>query len=129
MEPRKITHLSIDYSRTQPTNPRNGLKQLYSRVVLYTLRNSLADLYYLIIEQGDDLQTLINRLSRNIRQTQLPDLQPGLGRGYVEYPEIDRRISVQEYLEAMRWVNEYGLTNIDPKSLMIQKIYVKQASN
>jgi putative pyruvate formate lyase activating enzyme len=46
-----------------------------------------------------------------------------------EYPEIDRRISVQEYLEAMRWANEYGLTNIDPKSLMIQKIYVKQASN
>lgn len=46
-----------------------------------------------------------------------------------EYPEIDRRISIQEYLEAMGWANEYGLTNLDPKSLMIQRIYDKQASN
>ena len=89
MEPRNITHLGIDYSRTQLTNPRNGLKQLYSRVIPHTLPDSLADLHYLIIEQGDDLQTLINRLSCDIRQTQLPDLQPGLGRGYVEDPEVN----------------------------------------
>jgi len=46
-----------------------------------------------------------------------------------EYPEIDRRISVQEYLEAMRWADEYGLTNLDPKSLIIKKIYDRQAEN
>lgn len=46
-----------------------------------------------------------------------------------EYPEIDRRISVQEYLEALQWADECGLTNLDPDSLKIRKIYQKQAEN
>ncbi|MBL7179916.1 MAG: radical SAM protein [Pseudomonadota bacterium] len=43
-----------------------------------------------------------------------------------DYPEIWRRINVQEYLEAMRWADAYGLTNLDPVSLKIRKFYEKQ---
>lgn len=44
----------------------------------------------------------------------------------LEYPEIDRRISVQEYLDAMRWADEYGLTNLDQQSIRMKKIYTKR---
>lgn len=40
-----------------------------------------------------------------------------------EYPEIWRRITVQEYLEAMDWAQKAGLTRLDPDSLNIMKIY------
>jgi uncharacterized Fe-S radical SAM superfamily protein PflX len=44
----------------------------------------------------------------------------------LEYPEINRRISVKEYLEAMHWADEYGLTNLDPQSVRMRKIYDRQ---
>jgi putative pyruvate formate lyase activating enzyme len=44
----------------------------------------------------------------------------------LDYPEIWRRINVKEYLEAMRWADEYGLTNLDPQSVMVRKFYAKQ---
>jgi len=40
-----------------------------------------------------------------------------------EYEEIWRRITVQEYLEAMGWAEEYGLTNLDPKSISVRNFY------
>lgn len=43
-----------------------------------------------------------------------------------EYPEIWRRITVQEFLEAMRWAEKYGLTNLDPRSLDIRNLYAEQ---
>ena len=43
-----------------------------------------------------------------------------------DYPKIARRITVQEYLEAMGWAEEYGLTNLDSRSIDIKKIYIKQ---
>ncbi len=43
-----------------------------------------------------------------------------------DYPDIWRRINVQEYLEAMRWAEQYGLTNLDSGSIKIRKLYEKQ---
>ncbi len=43
-----------------------------------------------------------------------------------EYPKIWRRITVEEYLEAMKWAETHGLTNLDPHSLMIKELYEKQ---
>jgi putative pyruvate formate lyase activating enzyme len=40
-----------------------------------------------------------------------------------EYPEIARGITVQEFLEAMNWAEEYGLTNLDPRSLRMRDFY------
>ena len=45
-----------------------------------------------------------------------------------EYPEIGRGITVQEFLEAMDWAEEYGLTNLDPKSLAVRKFYSQHRS-
>ncbi|UCD32025.1 MAG: radical SAM protein, partial [Desulfobacterales bacterium] len=43
-----------------------------------------------------------------------------------DYPEISRRITVQEYLAAMQWAAEYGLSNLDPHSVLIKKFYLKE---
>ncbi|MGD8948515.1 MAG: radical SAM protein [Desulfobacterales bacterium] len=46
-----------------------------------------------------------------------------------EYPEIWRAITVEEYLEAMQWAQEYGLKNLDPKSLVIRDFFVRHEKN
>jgi len=42
-----------------------------------------------------------------------------------EYPEIARGITVQEYLEAMNWAEESGLTQLDPRSVRVRDFYRK----
>jgi putative pyruvate formate lyase activating enzyme len=46
-----------------------------------------------------------------------------------DYPEIARGITVQEFLEAMDWAQKYGLVNLDPKSIMVKKIYDRRRSD
>jgi putative pyruvate formate lyase activating enzyme len=46
-----------------------------------------------------------------------------------EYPKIARGINVQEYLEAMSWAKQYGLTNLDPHSKAVRDIYLKRRSD
>jgi putative pyruvate formate lyase activating enzyme len=41
------------------------------------------------------------------------------------YDEIARGITVEEFLEAIEWAQEYGLTNLDEKSLTLWKYYTK----
>ena len=40
-----------------------------------------------------------------------------------DYPEIGRGITVQEFLEAMDWAEQYHLTNLDPKSAAVRDFY------
>jgi putative pyruvate formate lyase activating enzyme len=40
-----------------------------------------------------------------------------------DYPEISRGITVQEFLEAMTWAERYGLTNLDPQSIVLRNFY------
>jgi putative pyruvate formate lyase activating enzyme len=40
-----------------------------------------------------------------------------------EYPKIWRRITVEEYLEAIRWAEEHGLTNLAPRSIDMRNLY------
>jgi len=42
-----------------------------------------------------------------------------------EYPKIARGISVQEFLEAMNWAEEQGLTGLDPRSIRVRNHYRK----
>jgi putative pyruvate formate lyase activating enzyme len=46
-----------------------------------------------------------------------------------EYPRIARGITVQEYLEAMDWAEQQGLTNLDPKSVAVWDMYRRRRSN
>jgi putative pyruvate formate lyase activating enzyme len=46
-----------------------------------------------------------------------------------EYPEISRGITVQEFLEAMDWAEECGLSNLDPKSVAARDFYRKRPSS
>ena len=40
-----------------------------------------------------------------------------------EFPDIARAITTQEYLEAMDWAEEAGLTNLDERSLMQRDLF------
>jgi len=40
-----------------------------------------------------------------------------------DYPKIARGITVQEFLEAMEWAENSGLTNLDPKSVALRRFY------
>jgi putative pyruvate formate lyase activating enzyme len=42
-----------------------------------------------------------------------------------DYPKIQRSISAEEYLEAMDWAEQYGLTNLDPKSVAVRDFFVR----
>ncbi|MGD2271082.1 MAG: radical SAM protein [Desulfobacterales bacterium] len=42
-----------------------------------------------------------------------------------EYPDIWRGITLEEYLEAMDWADQYGLTNLDPGSVKVRNFLVK----
>jgi putative pyruvate formate lyase activating enzyme len=43
-----------------------------------------------------------------------------------EYPEINRRITVEEYLDAMAWAQAAGLDNLDPDAVRTRNIYLRQ---
>lgn len=40
-----------------------------------------------------------------------------------DYPEIWRRITVEEYIQAMEWAGQHGLTNLGPDSVRTLNIY------
>jgi putative pyruvate formate lyase activating enzyme len=42
-----------------------------------------------------------------------------------DYPKIQRSITAEEYLEAMNWAEQYGLTNLDPKSKAVKDFFIK----
>jgi putative pyruvate formate lyase activating enzyme len=46
-----------------------------------------------------------------------------------EHPEIWRAITVEEYVEAMAWAVEYGLTNLDPRSVAVYNLYVREQNS
>jgi putative pyruvate formate lyase activating enzyme len=46
-----------------------------------------------------------------------------------DYPEISRGITVGEFLEAIKWAEIYGLTNLDPQSVTTANVYRHRQSN
>jgi putative pyruvate formate lyase activating enzyme len=46
-----------------------------------------------------------------------------------EYPKISRGITVQEFLEAIDWAEQAGLTNLDPKSVAVAEFYRQRRSH
>ncbi len=43
-----------------------------------------------------------------------------------DYPEIWRAITVEEFMEAIDWAVQYGLTNLDPRSLAVYNFYSRE---
>jgi putative pyruvate formate lyase activating enzyme len=43
-----------------------------------------------------------------------------------EYPEIWRAITAKEYLQAMDWAANEGLTNLDPRSVALYEFYARK---
>jgi hypothetical protein len=42
---------------------------------------------------------------------------------------LRRGITVQEFLEAMAWAEQYGLTNLDPQPVMFGDCYKRRRSD
>jgi len=42
-----------------------------------------------------------------------------------EYPKIQRSITSEDYIEAINWAEQYGLINLDPKSMAASDFFVK----
>ena len=45
-----------------------------------------------------------------------------------EFPRIARAITAGEYLEAMDWAEQAGLTNLDPRSLAVRAVYRRRGA-
>jgi putative pyruvate formate lyase activating enzyme len=45
-----------------------------------------------------------------------------------DYPEIARALTVEEFLEAIAWAEDRGLTNLDPKSVAVRDFYQKSVT-
>jgi putative pyruvate formate lyase activating enzyme len=46
-----------------------------------------------------------------------------------DYPKIARGITVEEFLEAIDWAEQYGLSNLDPMSVSVKDFYNQRQSN
>jgi len=46
-----------------------------------------------------------------------------------DYPKIQRSITAEEYLEARNWAEQWGLTNLDPKSKAVKDFFIKHEKN
>jgi putative pyruvate formate lyase activating enzyme len=46
-----------------------------------------------------------------------------------EYPQIARGITAEEFLQAMEWAAQQGLTNLDPKSVALRDFFHQRRSN
>jgi putative pyruvate formate lyase activating enzyme len=44
-----------------------------------------------------------------------------------DHPDIARAITTEEYLEAMAWAEEAGLTNLDERSLMQRDLFRRRS--
>ena len=42
-----------------------------------------------------------------------------------DYPKISRSITADEYLEAMGWAEQWGLANLDPKSVAVKDFFTR----
>ncbi len=73
-------------------------------------------------------QKFVEWVAENLPQTTYVNIMSQYHVDYkaFEYPEIARGITVQEFLEAMDWAEKSGLTSLDPRSLRVREVYIKQ---
>ena len=68
-------------------------------------------------------QIEVARLRRVLRHHGVPETD--VDYEAYNYPEIARGITVEEFLEAVQWAQEYGLTNLDKRTLSVWNQYKK----
>jgi putative pyruvate formate lyase activating enzyme len=70
-------------------------------------------------------EAFIEWLAKNLPTSTYVNIMPQYHVEYkaFDYPEIWRRITFQEYLEAMEWAEKAGLTNLDPDNIKAKRIY------
>ena len=73
-------------------------------------------------------QKFVQWVSENLPLSTYVNIMPQYHVDYkaFEYPEIARGITVPEFLEAMDWAEKSGLTSLDPRSLRVRDVYLKQ---
>jgi putative pyruvate formate lyase activating enzyme len=72
-----------------------------------------------------DTEKFVRWVAENLSRDTYINIMPQYRVEYkaFDYPEIARGIKISEFLEAMDWALEKGLTNLDPKSLSTKRFY------
>ena len=72
-------------------------------------------------------QKFVQWVAANLPQATYVNIMPQYHVDYkaFEYPKIARGITAQEFLEAMDWAEEHGLTGLDPRSVRVREFYRK----
>jgi putative pyruvate formate lyase activating enzyme len=75
-------------------------------------------------------QSFVKWVADNLPKSTYINIMPQYHVDYkaYEYPQIARGITVEEFLEAMAWADQKGLTNLDPKSLTVRDFYRQLSS-
>ncbi|MEW6262237.1 MAG: radical SAM protein [Thermodesulfobacteriota bacterium] len=70
-------------------------------------------------------EKFVNWVAENLPKSTYVNIMPQYRVEYkaYEHPEIARGITIEEFLEAMNWAKEQGLTNLDPKSLAVRDFF------
>jgi putative pyruvate formate lyase activating enzyme len=73
-------------------------------------------------------ERFVQWVARNVPKSTYVNIMPQYRVDYkaYEYPEISRGITVDEFLEAMAWAEQYGLTNLDPKTVAVRDFYLER---
>ncbi len=73
-------------------------------------------------------KSFIQWVAQNLPKSTYVNIMPQYHVAYkaFDYPQIWRRINTREFLEAMRWAEESGLTNLDPRSIDMKDRYAEE---
>ena len=76
-------------------------------------------------------EKFIKWVAENLPKSTYVNIMPQYQVAYkaFDYPEIARGITVEEFLEAINWAEQYGLSNLDPMSLSVKDFYDQRQSN
>lgn len=71
-------------------------------------------------------EKFVKWVAKNLPRSTYVNIMPQYHVAYkaYDYPGIARGITRSEFLEAMAWAEEHGLTNLDPRSVFVRDKYL-----
>ena len=116
-----------------PAMGKKALLEMHRQVGLHTVANNGVALHGVMIRhlvmpnRVAGTEAFVSWVAANLPKSTYVNIMHQYHVDYkaFEYPEIQRSITAAEYIEAMAWAEQHGLTNLDPKSLAVRDFYLK----
>ncbi len=134
MDPEKAAKYSSG-ARDYPEAAKKAILEMHRQVGILKLDKAGIGLRGVVIRhlvmpnRVAGTREFVKWVAENLPKTTYVNIMPQYRVEYkaYDYPEIARGITVQEFLEAMDWAEEHGLTNLDHKSLAVRDLFRKRA--